>query len=118
MLGKRLRKSKGVNQYELAERLGFSRGKLANYEQGGRQPDYETLQQIADYFEVTTDYLLGRTDKKTSYSLYRQADQKDEEDIARRLDEIKNDIERADRLTFDVTDREREAETEFSRVCS
>lgn len=69
MLGKRiaeLRKNKGISQYELAERLGFSRGKLANYEQGSRQPDYETLQQIADYFEVTTDYLLGRSDNPES----------------------------------------------------
>ena len=65
MFGKRLaklRNDKGFSQYELAERLGFSRGKLSNYEQGTRQPDYETLQHIADYFEVTTDYLLGRSD--------------------------------------------------------
>ncbi|MGM0806478.1 MAG: helix-turn-helix domain-containing protein [Bacillota bacterium] len=63
MLGERLsnlRKNKGLSQYELADRLGFSRGKLANYEQGSRQPDYDTLQKIADYFEVSTDYLLGR----------------------------------------------------------
>jgi HTH-type transcriptional regulator, competence development regulator len=67
MLGERiakLRKEKKLSQYDLAERLGFSRGKLANYEQGSRQPDYDTLEKIADYFEVTTDYLLGRTDKR------------------------------------------------------
>lgn len=56
----RLRKEKGLSQYELAARLGFSRGKLANYEQGTRQPDFDTLKLIADYFEVSTDYLLGR----------------------------------------------------------
>ena len=53
MLGKRiaaLRKEKGLSQYELADRLGFSRGKLANYEQGTREPDYETL--IKSYFTV------------------------------------------------------------------
>lgn len=64
MLGERiakLRKQRNLSQYDLAERLGFSRGKLANYEQGSRQPDYDTLQKIADYFEVSTDYLLGRT---------------------------------------------------------
>lgn len=63
MLGKKiatLRKEMKLSQYEMAERLGISRGKLANYEQGSRQPDYETLQQIADFFDVTTDYLLGR----------------------------------------------------------
>lgn len=57
-----LRSEKGLSQYEAAERLGFSRGKLANYEQGSRQPDYDTLQIIADFYDVTIDYLLGRTD--------------------------------------------------------
>ena len=68
MFGKRLsalRKQKGLSQYELADRLGYSRGQIANYEQGKREPDYETLQKIADFFDVTTDYLLGRTDIRT-----------------------------------------------------
>ncbi|MCY9350692.1 helix-turn-helix transcriptional regulator [Bacillus licheniformis] len=79
MLGKKiatLRKEMGLSQYELADRLGFSRGKLANYEQGTREPDYETLKKIADFFEVTTDYLLDRSknpsivkDKETSYNI-------------------------------------------------
>jgi len=71
-----LRKEMGLSQYELADRLGFSRGKLANYEQGTREPDYETLKKIADFFEVTTDYLLNRTknpsvikDKEASYNI-------------------------------------------------
>ncbi len=64
MLGQKLaelRKKLGLSQYELASRLGISRGKLANYEQGSRQPDYEMLEQLADYFGVTTDFLLGRS---------------------------------------------------------
>jgi len=68
MFGKRLsalRKQKGLSQYELADRLGYSRGQIANYEQGKREPDYETLRKIADFFDVTTDYLLGRTDIRT-----------------------------------------------------
>ncbi|MGH0830877.1 helix-turn-helix domain-containing protein [Bacillus pretiosus] len=67
MLGKKiaeLRKNQKLSQYDLAERLGFSRGKLANYEQGQREPDYDTLKKIADYFEVSTDYLLGRENTK------------------------------------------------------
>lgn len=66
MFGERLaslRKRKGLSQYALAERLNFSRGQLSNYEQGKREPDYNTLQKIADFFEVSVDYLLGRTDK-------------------------------------------------------
>ncbi|AQS55266.1 helix-turn-helix domain-containing protein [Novibacillus thermophilus] len=65
MFGKRLselRKKRGLSQYELADRLGFSRGQIANYEQGQREPDYNTLQKFADFFDTTTDYLLGRTD--------------------------------------------------------
>jgi HTH-type transcriptional regulator, competence development regulator len=67
MLGKRiaeLRKELKLSQYALAEKLGFSRGKLSNYEQGTREPDYETLEEIANFFEVSTDYLLGRTDQR------------------------------------------------------
>ncbi|ENI1326526.1 helix-turn-helix transcriptional regulator [Listeria monocytogenes] len=62
-LGKRiseLRKTKELSQYKLAEELGFSRGQVANYEQGSREPNYETLIKIAKYFDVSTDYLLGR----------------------------------------------------------
>lgn len=58
-----LRKSKKLSQYEAAEKLGFSRGKLANYEQGSRQPDYDTLQKIAEFYDVSMDYLFARTDK-------------------------------------------------------
>lgn len=69
MFGERiaeLRNKRGLSQYALAEKLGFSRGKLANYEQGTRQPDYETLKKIANFFDVTTDYLLGVTDNPNS----------------------------------------------------
>ncbi|WP_099157305.1 helix-turn-helix domain-containing protein [Virgibacillus ndiopensis] len=59
---KELRKKKGISQYEAAKELGFSRGQLANYEQGSREPDYSTLEKIADFFDVSVDYLLGRSD--------------------------------------------------------
>ncbi|MEN6325836.1 MAG: helix-turn-helix transcriptional regulator [Syntrophomonas sp.] len=59
-----LRKNKGLSQYELSEQLGLSRGQISNYELGTRQPDYDTLLRIAEYFNVTTDYLLGRTNNK------------------------------------------------------
>lgn len=59
---RKLRKEKGLSQYKAAEKLGFSRGKLANYEQGTREPDYETLQKLADFYDCSTDYLLGRSE--------------------------------------------------------
>lgn len=65
----KLRKERKLSQYDLAEKMNFSRGKIANYEQGTRQPDFETLQMFADYFNVTTDYLLGRSDEPRPQTL-------------------------------------------------
>lgn len=55
-----LRKEYKLTQYELADKLNFSRGQIANYEQGTREPDFDTLLKFADFFSVTTDFLLGR----------------------------------------------------------
>lgn len=59
----RLRKMKGLSQDELADLLGVSRGAISMYEINKREPDYETLEKLATFFGVSTDYLLGRTDK-------------------------------------------------------
>ncbi len=56
-----LREEKEIYQKELAAYLNVSIGTISNYENGVHFPDLVTLCQIADYFEVTTDYLLGRT---------------------------------------------------------
>ncbi|MGE5572991.1 MAG: helix-turn-helix domain-containing protein [Bacteroidota bacterium] len=60
-----LRKAKGISQDELADLIGVSRGAISMYEINKREPDYETLQKLADFFGVSTDYLLGRTNKAT-----------------------------------------------------
>lgn len=62
---KRLRSSSGLTQAEMAERLGISRSTIGMYETGAREPDFETLEKIADFFNVDIDFLLGRTDKTT-----------------------------------------------------
>ena len=58
---KRLRLAKGLTQGEMADRLKISRSRISMYETGQRQPDYETLELIADFFNVDIDYLLGRS---------------------------------------------------------
>lgn len=60
----RLRKELGIKQWELADVLHIGRSTLSGYETNRRSPDLSTLCLLADYFEVTTDYLFGRTDKK------------------------------------------------------
>ena len=62
---KSLRTAKGLTQEELAQILKISRSTVGMYENGSREPDYETLELIADYFNVDIDYLLGRTNKTT-----------------------------------------------------
>lgn len=56
-----LRFEKGIYQKELAAYLNLSVSTISNYEQDVHCPDYSTLCKIADYFNVTTDYLLGRS---------------------------------------------------------
>jgi methanogenic corrinoid protein MtbC1 len=60
---KELRKKSGYTQKELANLLGIGQTTVANYEQGTRIPDTEKLNKIADLFNITLDYLLGRTEK-------------------------------------------------------
>ena len=62
---KELRLSKGITQVELAKQLGISRSTVGMYESGSREPDFKTLELIADYFNIDTDYILGRTNKTT-----------------------------------------------------
>ena len=61
-----LRKQRNLSQYKLAELLGFSRGLISNYEQGRREPDYNTLLAFALFYHVSVDYLLGLTDEENS----------------------------------------------------
>lgn len=57
---KAARKKTGKTQKEVAEGIGIGQGTYKNYETGAREPNGETLVAIANYFGVTTDYLLGR----------------------------------------------------------
>lgn len=57
-----LRKDKHLLQKDLADYLNISVGTVSNYETGAHEPDFKTLCTLADFFQVSTDYLLGRTD--------------------------------------------------------
>ena len=58
---KELRTEKGMTQNEVAKVIGYSSLSYARYEKGEREPDINTLCKLADYFEVSVDYLIGRT---------------------------------------------------------
>ena len=61
---KALRKERNVSQLKLALDLNMNQNSISRYETGEREADYETLIRFADYFDVSLDYLLGRTDKR------------------------------------------------------
>ena len=59
---KELRKSRGISQLKLAIDLNMNQNSISRYENGEREADYATLVRFADYFDVSVDYLLERTD--------------------------------------------------------
>lgn len=64
---KQLREVYGYTQEALAEKLGTTRSRIANYEQGIREPDFEMQEAIADLFHVTIDYLFGRETTESDF---------------------------------------------------
>ena len=63
---KQLRIKCGYTQGSLAHALGISRSAISMYENGNREPDFETLEKIADFFHVDMNYLLGHTKTATA----------------------------------------------------
>ncbi|MDY0395378.1 helix-turn-helix domain-containing protein [Virgibacillus halophilus] len=56
---KKLRERKKMSQQQLADELNINRSTYARYELSNTQPDFEILKTIADFFDVSTDYILG-----------------------------------------------------------
>lgn len=59
---RQLRKQRKISQLKIAIDLGINQNSISRYETGERQADYATLIALADYFNVSIDYLLERTD--------------------------------------------------------
>lgn len=70
---KKARERKGLKQVDVFERTGINNKTLSRYENGGSEPDTQTLTQLADLYEVTTDWLLGRTDNPLHYAYTKDA---------------------------------------------
>ena len=58
---KEIRKSKGISQLKMALDLNMSQNTISRYETGEREPGINELIKIADYFNISVDYLLERT---------------------------------------------------------
>lgn len=67
-----LRKDKSMTQHDLADVLHVSVGTISNYEKSVHFPDVEKLVNLADFFNVTTDYLLGRCESNLSPDVFQE----------------------------------------------
>ena len=61
---KQLREERGVSQVKLSMDLNMNQNTISRYETGVREADYATLIRLVDYFDVSIDYLLERTENK------------------------------------------------------
>lgn len=64
---KALRKERGLTQAELADALEISRSAIGMYERGDREPNFDTADDLAEYFDVSLSYLLGSVDVREPY---------------------------------------------------
>ncbi|SDC41942.1 helix-turn-helix domain-containing protein [Shouchella lonarensis] len=78
-----LRKKHQLTQAELGARVNVTKVSISGYETGNRTPDTDTLNDLANVFGVTTDYLLGRVEHPTPPFLYEEALTTDEANLLR-----------------------------------
>lgn len=84
---KALRSATKMTQEETAKKIGIARTTYAMYEQGKREPDISTLNNLADYFGVSVDYLLGKNEQKLP-----ELTKKDYRNIEKDLNDIINNL--------------------------
>lgn len=96
MIGKRLKELRGSRtQQEIADLLNISRARYSHYENDIREPDNEMLQKIAEIYNVSVDYILGKGTENEKIKV-----DKDEKDIAKRVAKLREDLANAEGLTF------------------
>lgn len=59
------RNKAGLSQYDLAKKLNMTQQRISSYERGIREPDLDTLKLLADFFNISTDDLLGISNNET-----------------------------------------------------
>lgn len=111
-----LMEEKGVTAYRVAKETGITQATLSRWKTGKVSPSIETLQVLAEYFEVTIDYLMGNThaDEQTPPETQKAPtlNKKDERDIAKTLGQLKETLENEEGLMFDgnpMTDEAKES---------
>ena len=89
-----LLKERALTLAELERKLGFGNGSMSRWNKS--TPSGDKIQKVADYFDVSTDYLLGRTEKRRYYAL----SEKERKDIAVQAEELIEGLTNGENLNF------------------
>ena len=92
---KLLRKQHNLSQKEIGNIFHASQNTVSQWENGTRKPSYDIIQEIADYFEVSVDYLLGRQEQLP------ELNNKDKREIQEILDDTEQQLLSQDGLMLD-----------------
>lgn len=109
---KELCKKRSISVSRLEEELSFPKNTI--YQWKNRTPGTDKLSIVADYFDVSVDYLLGRTEKKKYYDLT----DKDERSIQKQLQSLIDDLSNDGALAFSKEDGEMSEETKEALISS
>lgn len=97
---KELRKSKRLTQQQLADIFFLNKSSISRYENGSQLPENEQLQKLADYFEVSIDYLLGRDENPNPTSFPEMLTKKEKLDIEKEALQMIENIDKAKVVEF------------------
>lgn len=97
---KELRKSKRLTQQQLADIFFLNKSSISRYENGSQLPENEQLQKLADYFEVSIDYLLGRDENPNPTSSPEMLTKKEKLDIEKEALQMIENIDKAKVVEF------------------
>lgn len=103
---------KKISFAELERKLGFANSSIRKWDE--RTPGIDKIQKVADYFDVSTDYLLGRTEKRRYYDLT----EKDERDIQKELEKIIEDMGNSEAIAFSKDTEELSPEARAAIISS
>lgn len=95
---KQLREELGISQIELAKIFNISNTALSQYESGNRTPSDDLKVKLADYFDVSLDFLMGKSNSRRPEN---SLTEKDEKDIAKTMQKLKEQLANDKGLMFD-----------------
>lgn len=104
MIGARVKEQRQKNRYTqkmLADKVSASPQVISNWERGYTEPSADDISRLSEALECSSDYLLGKSDDSSQTNAKNKKLNKDEKDIAKRMEQLRHDLQNAEGLAFD-----------------